>query len=159
MRLNFKSVILAAVLLVIALAATGCGEVTVRETAKTAHRAAVNLRAARDLKVSLLTNQVITQAESDEITRLMQQTSAAVRVLNDRASEWQAKIDALDKADPQYAQKLKATEAEGQRTLQPFIRDALKSLRELNDRGVLHIKNKDAREALSALLDLGGLLI
>lgn len=156
MRLATRSAAVA--LIILCLITQACSPDEVRKAAKTASVGITALRGLRDTNASQLARGRITKDESNTNVRLMQDASTALGELNDRAREANEKIIAIDAqiaADPDNAdlkrQRDQVVKSAGQ-DLKPLIRAAITAITNLNDQGVLRVKNPDARAQLSDLM-------
>lgn len=148
-----------ALLSVVAIAS--CGEDQIRRGAKVASLSITTLRSLRDTNQSLLTRGKITADEARTNILLMQDASAAAGELNDRCREALEKIDAVDKeiaalpaGDPKIAElQAKRKQIASSTDFRPLISATLKTVRNLNEQGVLRVKNPDARAQLTDLMD------
>lgn len=138
-------------LILVALISQGCAD-ELRKGAKTAHTGISLLRALRDTNVSLKENGKIDAEEFRRNTLLLQDGSKVVGELNDRVDEHLKAIAALDPNAPDYADKKKALERTASQDLKPVLRDVVTSLRNLNEQGVLRVKNPEARQQLSDIM-------
>lgn len=148
-------------LIVLVALMAACGEDQIRRGAKVASLSITTLRSLRDTNQSLLQRGKITKEEAATNIRLMQDASAAAGELNDRAREALDKLDAIDAqiaalpADDPKVAELKAQKAQIAKStdFRPIIQMTLKTVRNLNDQGVLRVKNPDARAQLTDLMD------
>ena len=148
-------------LLALVVMMTACGEDQIRKGAKVASLSITTLRSLRDTNQSLLHRGKITREEAADNIRLMQSASAAAGELNDRAGEALAKLDAIDAqiaalpADDPKVAELKAQKVAISKStdFRPLIQATLKTVRNLNEQGVLRVKNAEARAQLTDLMD------
>jgi chromosome segregation ATPase len=164
--MRLKGKLTATLLLCVALLCSACGESELRSYAKKTHEAAVSLRAAFDTKQTLVKNGQITREEAERVNPFFLDAASALETLNNRVDELNQKFDdanrrlaALDRATPDYEARRRSIEDEkksiersASASVRPLAAAFARSVRELNEKGVLHVKNTDARALLSTAL-------